>query len=250
MVRALEPGQTLKLIDTMGQQAIDFLCYSAELPLDRINIPTTVRLNKSLYITKGSKIYSDRARAMMSVLEDTCGYHDTLAGCCSCEIDKVRYGVDKTESCRTNFIAELAKWSMSPSEIVSNINFFMRVKFADDGELTISEGISKPGDYVVLRAEMPLIVVISNCPQQNNPAGRICAHARRCRRQPGGVKEKRYQRCFRTCAAGYSVASLLHWFREAASCVRSHISPGPYRSFRELSLAGSVDPVIWCPPTS
>ena len=166
----LERGQTLKMVDTEGQQAIDFLCYSAELPLDRINIPTTVRLNKSLYITKGSKIYSDRARAMMSVLEDTCGYHDTLAGCCSCEIDKVRYGVDKTESCRTNFIAELAGWGMSPSEIVSNINFFMRVKFAADGELTIVEGISKPGDYVVLRAEMPLIVVISNCPQENNPA--------------------------------------------------------------------------------
>jgi urea carboxylase-associated protein 1 len=166
----LEPGQTLKMIDTEGQQAIDFLCYSAELPLDRINIPTTVRLNKSLYITKGSTIYSERARTMMSVLEDTCGYHDTLAGCCSCEIDKVRYGIDKTESCRTNFIAELAGWGMSPSEIVSNINFFMRVKFSADGELTIAEGVSKPGDYVVLRAEMPVIVVISNCPQENNPA--------------------------------------------------------------------------------
>jgi urea carboxylase-associated protein 1 len=166
----LEPGQTLKMIDTEGQQAIDFLCYSAELPFDRINIPTTVRLNKSLYITKGSKIYSDRARTMMSVLEDTCGFHDTLAGCCSCEIDKVRYGVDKTESCRTNFIAELAGWGMSPSEIVSNINFFMRVKFGADGELTIADGVSRPGDYVVLRAEMPVIVVISNCPQENNPA--------------------------------------------------------------------------------
>jgi urea carboxylase-associated protein 1 len=166
----LKPGQTLKMIDTEGQQAIDFLCYSAELPLDRINIPTTVRLNKSLYITKGSKIYSERARVMMSVLEDTCGYHDTLAGCCSCEIDKVRYGVDKTESCRTNFIAELAGWGMSPSEIVSNINFFMRVTFSADGELTIADGVSKPGDYVVLRAEMPVIVVISNCPQENNPA--------------------------------------------------------------------------------
>jgi uncharacterized protein YcgI (DUF1989 family) len=59
---------------------------------------------------------------------------------------------------------------MSPSEIVSNINFFMRVKFSADGELTIAEGVSKPGDYVVLRAEMPVIVVISNCPQENNPA--------------------------------------------------------------------------------
>jgi uncharacterized protein len=166
----LEPGQTLTLIDTMGQQAIDFLCYSAELPLDRINLPNTVKLNKSLYISRGSKIYSDLARVMMTVVEDTCGYHDTLAGCCSCEIDKVRYGVVKTESCRTNFIAELAKWAMSPSEIVSNINFFMRVPFTADGDIRIADGVSKAGDYVVLRAEMPVLVVISNCPQQHNPA--------------------------------------------------------------------------------
>jgi urea carboxylase-associated protein 1 len=166
----LEPGQTLTLIDTNGQQAIDFLCYSAELPLDRINLPNTVKLNKSLYITKGSKIYSDLARVMMTVLDDTCGYHDTLAGCCSCEIDKVRYGVVKTESCRANFIAELAKWAMGPSEIVSNINFFMRVPFTADGDIVIADGVSKAGDYVVLKAEMPVIVVISNCPQQHNPA--------------------------------------------------------------------------------
>ena len=166
----LEPGQTLTLIDTKGQQAVDFLCYSAELPLDRINLPNTVKLNKSLYITKGSKIYSDLARVMMTVVDDTCGYHDTLAGCCSCEIDKVRYGVVKTESCRTNFIAELAKWAMAPSEIVSNINFFMRVPFTADGDIVIADGVSKAGDYVVLRAEMPVIVVMSNCPQQHNPA--------------------------------------------------------------------------------
>ena len=166
----LEPGQTLTLIDTKGQQAVDFLCYSAELPLDRINLPNTVKLNKSLYVTEGSKIYSDLARVMMTVVDDTCGYHDTLAGCCSCEIDKVRYGVVKTESCRTNFIAELAKWAMAPSEIVSNINFFMRVPFTADGDIVIADGVSKAGDYVVLRAEMPVIVVMSNCPQQHNPA--------------------------------------------------------------------------------
>ena len=168
--RRLEPGQVLKIIDLEGQQAVDFLCYGADLPLDRINIPNTVKLNKSLYITKGSKIYSDHAREMMTVLEDTCGYHDTLAGCCSCEIDKVRYDVVKTESCRTNFIAELANWAMAPSEIVSNINFFMRVHFDAEGTVKIVDGVSKPGDYVTLRAEMPVVVFLSNCPQQHNPA--------------------------------------------------------------------------------
>jgi uncharacterized protein len=168
--RRLETGQRLRLVDLEGQQAVDFLCYSADLPLDRINLPNTIKLNRSLYITKGCKIYSDHAKVMFTVVEDTCGYHDTLAGCCSNEIDLLRYNVKKTRSCRSNFIAELATWAMAPSEIVSNINFFMRVPFAPDGHVEISDGISKPGDYVELEAAMPVLAVLSNCPQEHNPA--------------------------------------------------------------------------------
>jgi uncharacterized protein len=168
--RRLETGERLRLIDLEGQQAVDFLCYSAELPLDRINLPNTIKLNRSLYISKGCRIYSDHAKVMFTVVEDTCGYHDTLAGCCSNEIDLLRYKVKKTKSCRSNFIAELAKWAMSPSEIVSNINFFMRVPFETDGQVEISDGISKPGDYVELLAEMPILAMLSNCPQEHNPA--------------------------------------------------------------------------------
>jgi uncharacterized protein YcgI (DUF1989 family) len=91
--RRLEPGEHLRIVDLEGQQAVDFLCYSAELPLDRINLPNTIKLNRSLYITTGCKIYSDHAKALFSVVEDTCGFHDTLAGCCSNEIDLVRYNV-------------------------------------------------------------------------------------------------------------------------------------------------------------
>jgi urea carboxylase-associated protein 1 len=168
--RRLATGERLKIVDLEGQQAVDFLCYSAELPLDRLNVPNTVKLNRSLYVTQGCTLYSDRARKMLSVLEDTCGYHDTLAGCCSNEMDHLRYGVVKTLSCRSNFVAELAKWSLSPSEIVSNINFFMRVTVDQAGAVEIAPGTSKPGDYVLLQAEMPVIAVLSNCPQQNNPS--------------------------------------------------------------------------------
>ncbi|HEY3599875.1 MAG TPA: DUF1989 domain-containing protein [Paraburkholderia sp.] len=168
--RRLETGERLRIVDLEGQQAVDFLCYSAELPLDRLNVPNTVKLNRSLYVTKGCTIYSDRARKMFSVLEDTCGFHDTLAGCCSNEMDLLRYGVVKTLSCRSNFVAELAKWSLAPSEIVSNINFFMRVTFDAAGQVEIAPSPSKAGDYVVLQAEMPVIAVLSNCPQQNNPS--------------------------------------------------------------------------------
>jgi urea carboxylase-associated protein 1 len=168
--RRLEPGETLKIVDLEGQQAVDFLCYSAELPLDRLNVPNTVKLNRSLYVTKGTTLWSDRARKMFTVLEDTCGLHDTLAGCCSNEMDHLRYGVVKTLSCRSNFVAELAKWSLSPSEIVSNINFFMRVTFDGEGQVEIAPSTSKAGDYVLLQAEMPVLAVLSNCPQQNNPS--------------------------------------------------------------------------------
>ncbi len=164
----LEAGQRLRIVDLEGQQAVDFLCYSAELPIDRLNIPNTIKLNRSLYVTKGTTIYSDKARKMFSVLEDTCGLHDTLAGCCSIEMDLLRYGVKKTTSCRTNFVNELAKWSLSPSDIVSNINFFMRVAFDEAGKVEIAPAVSKAGDYVVLQAEMPVIAVLSNCPQTSN----------------------------------------------------------------------------------
>jgi uncharacterized protein len=168
--KRLETGDYLRIVDLEGQQAVDFLCYSGELPLDRLNVPNTVKLNRSLYVTAGTTIYSDRARKMFSVLEDTCGFHDTLAGCCSHEMDFLRYGVRNKLSCRSNFVQELAKWSLAPSEIVSNINFFMRVTFGQQGELEIAPSPSKAGDYVVLRAEMPVIAVLSNCPQQNNPS--------------------------------------------------------------------------------
>lgn len=167
--RILAAGQFLSIVDLHGQQAVDFLCFTAHAPHARLNVPNTVKLNRSLYVTTGTDLYSDRAEKMFSVIEDTCGFHDTLAGCCSCEMDHLRYGVKKTESCRTNFISELSKWGLGPSEIVSNVNFFMRVKFASDGALEIAEGISRPGDYVTLRAHMPVLAVLSNCPQQNNP---------------------------------------------------------------------------------
>lgn len=166
----LETGDRLRITDLNGRQAVDFLCYGADMPLDRMNLPNTIKLNKSLYVTNGCRIYSDHARVLFTVEEDSCGYHDTLAGCCSNESNKLRYDVETTASCRANFIAELAKWGLGPSEIVSNINFFMRVPFETDGHVVIAEGVSKPGDHVVLKAEQPVLAVLSNCPQEHNPA--------------------------------------------------------------------------------
>lgn len=168
--RLLEPGEHLTVVDSEGQQAVDFLCFGSALPVQRLSVPNTIKLNRSLYLTTGTRIYSELAQLMFTVVDDTCGLHDTLAGCCSIEMDELRYAAGSNESCRTNFIGELARWGMGPADIVSNINLFMRVEIGTEGEVDIVESISKPGDYVTLRAEMPVLCVLSNCPQQNNPS--------------------------------------------------------------------------------
>ncbi len=166
----MRQGEMLRLIDLEGQQAVDFLCYRLDNPAERYNAANTIKLNKSIYLGKSSVLWSVRARKMMTIVEDTCGFHDTLAGCCSIEIDQVRFGKTNTRSCQSNFEAELAKYGMGEKDIVANINFFMYVPVQADGAIAIADGLSKAGDYVDLHAEMDLLVVISNCPERDNPA--------------------------------------------------------------------------------
>jgi len=163
-------GDVLRLVDLEGQQAVDFLCYAADNHAERYNAANTMKLNKSIYVGKGTELWSVRARKMMTVIDDSCGFHDTLAGCCSIEIDKVRFGKTNTQSCQSNFEAELAKHGMGEKDIVANINFFMYVPVEGNGSVAIADGLSKPGDHVDLRAEMDVLVVISNCPERDNPA--------------------------------------------------------------------------------
>ena len=166
----LESGDILRIVDLHGQQAVDFLCYSVDLPTDRYNAPNTMKMNGNIYLGKGTKLYSDRAQVLMRIIEDTCGRHDTIGGCCSAWSNFARYGVKDTPSCHANFVAELACWSLSPSDVVANVNFFMNVPVRPDGTLAIEPGLSRPGDYVELVAAMPVIAVLSNCPQRFNPA--------------------------------------------------------------------------------
>lgn len=166
----LSRGQTLRIVDTHGQQAVDFLCYGADLPLDRYNAANTLKINGNIYIGAGTKLYSDHARVLMRLTADSCGRHDTLAGCCSAHANFVRYGIKNTPNCRDNFIAALGGWGLGPSEIVSNVNFFMNVPVRQDGAVAIEDGLSKAGDFVELLAEQDVLAVLSNCPQRNNPA--------------------------------------------------------------------------------
>ena len=166
----VDQGNVLRLIDLQGQQAIDFLCYNADDRQDRYHAPNTIKIPGQVYLGKGSVLWSVKARPMMTLIADTCGGHDTIFGCCSFALDEVRYGQTNPRCCQLNFEEELARHDMGARDVVPNVNFFMRVPVEANGQAAIVDGISKPGDYVDLRAEMNILAVLSNCPEALNPA--------------------------------------------------------------------------------
>lgn len=167
--RRLAAGSVLRIVDLEGCQAVDTLIYDSHDTAIRYNAANTMKLAKSIYLSKGCVLYDDLARPLMTMIEDTVGRHDTLAGNCSREINMVRYGATAPLSCRDNFIKALGELGMGLRDIPANINLFMNVPVAADGQVAIAEGLSKSGDYVDLRCERDVIVVISNCPQEHNP---------------------------------------------------------------------------------
>jgi hypothetical protein len=166
----LRKGDIVRLIDLEGQQAVDFLCYNLADRAERYNAANTIKLNNSIYLGLDMVLWSVRARPMMTIIADTCGKHDTLYGCCSIEIDRVRFGKENDWGCQQNFEKELAKHGMGEKDIAANVNFFMYVPVREDGGIAIADGLSRPGDHVDLRAEMDVLAVISNCPERDNAA--------------------------------------------------------------------------------
>jgi urea carboxylase-associated protein 1 len=162
-------GQHLKIIDREGRQAVDFLCYNANETGERYHAPNTIKAAGTISLTKGHTLYSDVARPLFTIVEDTYGSHDTIGGACSAPSNFMLYGVKDCPGCRENFLTALARHGMDRRDIVPNINFFMRVPVERSGGAAIARGDSLPGSHVVLRAEMDVLAVISNCPQINNP---------------------------------------------------------------------------------
>lgn len=167
----IKKGQVVRIEDTYGQQAVDTLFYNADDFSERYSSQDTMREQGAAYISTGTKVISNEGRVMLTVTADSCGRHDTSAGACSCESNTVRFGhyTKYLHACRDNFVIEVSKHGMSKRDVVPNINFFMNVPIEPSGEMTIVDGISAPGDYVELKAEMDVLLVISNCPQINNP---------------------------------------------------------------------------------
>lgn len=170
----LRAGQTMRILDVEGNQAADTLFYSADDISERYSAMDTIRSQGNVYLTAGSLLMSTQGRPMLEITADTCGRHDTLGGACATESNTVRYDLNKRcmHACRDSWmlaIAENPQWGLSKRDITHNINFFMNVPVTRDGGLTFADGISAAGKYVEFTALMDVIVLISNCPQLNNP---------------------------------------------------------------------------------
>jgi uncharacterized protein len=167
----LREGQILRIVDLRGQQAVDALFYRANRYAERYSAQDTVMMQGSAYIGIGTEFISSEGNVMAMLTADSCGSHDTSAGACSCEANTVRFGhhTKYMHACRENFLLEIGKYGMTKRDIVGNVNFFMNVPIAPDGELAIVDGLSDPGGFIDLQAKMDLLCVFSNCPQVNNP---------------------------------------------------------------------------------
>jgi len=173
-MKVVKTGQTARILDLQGNQAADTLFYNAADPAERYSAIDTVREQGNVYLTTGSKLLSNEGNLMLEIVADTCGRHDTLGGACATESNTVRYAIEKKcmHACRDSWllaVAENEHFGMSKRDITHNINFFMNVPITADGGLTFEDGISAPGKYVEFKAAMDVIVLISNCPQLNNP---------------------------------------------------------------------------------
>jgi urea carboxylase-associated protein 1 len=162
-------GNTLVITDLEGQQAVDFLCFDADDPNDRYSATNTVKVQGNVYVGPGTVLYADSGTALMTVVEDTIGCHDTIYGCCSNPNNRLRYGVDTTESCYSNFEMVLAPFGLGREAIVANVNWFMSVPILEDGSAGVADATLQPGSRVALRAERDTLVALSNCPQMHNP---------------------------------------------------------------------------------
>ncbi|MDQ2626139.1 MAG: urea carboxylase-associated family protein [Actinomycetota bacterium] len=169
--KVVRAGERLQIIDLRGNQAVDCLLYDATDHTRRYSAQATVAAQRNIFVGTGSVLRAADGSALMTVVADDVGNHDTIAGACSQESNTLRYGhhTAHQHACVENFLAEGARYGLGKRDLVSNINWFMNVPVEPDGTLGIVDGISAPGKSLTLRAEIDTLVLVSNCPQINNP---------------------------------------------------------------------------------
>lgn len=173
-IGTIHAGQTFRILDLEGNQAVDTLFFDAGDWREAYSAQLTLQKQRRLYLTTGSELLSNRGRIMLTITADTCGRHDTVGGACSAESNSFRYPSDKRymHACRNSFLKALREYGtgeITKRFLPPNINFFMNVPVSPEGKLIFADGVSAPGKYVEMVARRDVVCLISNCPQLNNP---------------------------------------------------------------------------------
>ncbi|MCS0505114.1 DUF1989 domain-containing protein [Ancylobacter mangrovi] len=166
---AMDRGEVLRITDLEGQQVADLVCFNRHNTAEKLSVHVTMMDQGSIYMVKGKSLLSNDCNSLMTLTEDTCGRHDLLAGSCNEGANFKRYGLHHTPNCRCNLEVALAPFGLPLREIPYSFNVFMNVDLKPDGAIRTVEPLSKAGDFVELRADMDLIVGISNCPSDQGP---------------------------------------------------------------------------------
>lgn len=176
--RVVRRGQRLKITDIEGGAAVAALFYNASDTGERYNMPDTLKAQHVARLTQGVVLYSDMGRVLCSVVDDTCGWHDTITGHATSRHSRAKYGEGSYQELRNafhrntrdNFLTELGKYGLGKRDIVPNVNFFVKVRAEENGKLEFIADNSRPGSSVTLRAELDTLVVLSNTPHPLDPS--------------------------------------------------------------------------------
>ena len=165
----MRQGQTLRFIDIEGKQVPDLVCFNERDLTEHLNMGNSLLLNKRRALRRGNVLYSVSCIAMMTIVDYSNEESYAYGPMCSEELNRIRYGVPGTRNCRDNFARALAPWGFNKRQIPNAFVPFMRVEVEPDGTMEIREPTSRAGDFYDLKAEMDLLVAVSNCPQERNP---------------------------------------------------------------------------------
>jgi len=161
----------MRIVDLQGNQAVDCILYDAHDHMHCYSAAATIAAQRNIFLVTGTVLLSNEGVPMAEIIDSTCARHDTIGGACSRESNTLRYGhhTAHQHACVDNFLDGGSRHGLAKRDLVSNINWFMNVPIGADGLLGVVDGISAPGLTVDLRADMDVLVLISNCPQINNP---------------------------------------------------------------------------------
>jgi uncharacterized protein len=173
----LKRGTALRITDIMGGANVGAMFYNADLPVERYNMPDTLKAQHIARLTKGFVIYSDMGRVLCSVTGDSVGWHDPIGGCLNAQLVQSKYGVatyqdyrnDYFKNTRDSFLVELGKYGLGARDLIANVNFFSKVQVGLDGAMKFIPNHSAPGSHVELRAEMNVLAILNTCPHPLDP---------------------------------------------------------------------------------